>query len=110
MDEIWKPIKYHEKWYHVSNTGKVYAVLLGRELVQTTTNHNYKTVHLNKGRRHKQRLVHRLVAEAFLPNPEKKPHVHHIDHNTLNNHVDNLMWVTKEEHQTIHANERSIRP
>lgn len=46
--------------------------------------------------------VHVLVAMAFIPNPENKPIVHHIDENPANNCVDNLMWVTPEEHNEIH--------
>jgi len=42
-------------------------------------------------------FVHRVVARAWIPNPENKPQVHHIDHNKKNNSVDNLMWVTNAE-------------
>ena len=46
--------------------------------------------------------IHRAVAAAFLPNPENKPHVHHIDGDKRNNCADNLMWVTREEHGKLH--------
>lgn len=53
---------------------------------------------VNKGR-------HYWIALAFIPNPENKPEVHHIDKNPLNNCVENLMWVTREEHLLIHKDE-----
>lgn len=49
--------------------------------------------------------VHRLVAMAFMPNPDKKPIVHHIDKNPINNDLSNLMWVTEKEHKFFHKDE-----
>ena len=51
--------------------------------------------------------VHRLVAEAFIPNTHDYDVVHHIDHNPLNNNVENLVWVSSEQHYIEHLNERS---
>lgn len=51
-------------------------------------------------------FLHRLVAEAFIPNPDNLPVVHHIDGNPLNNRVDNLMWMSVEDHVKLHENDR----
>ena len=53
--------------------------------------------------------VHRLVAKAYVPNPECKPEIHHIDENPLNNNASNLMWVTRKEHQSFHKGEINPR-
>jgi len=50
--------------------------------------------------------IHRLVAEAFIPNPDNLPIVHHIDHNPLNNRVDNLMWMSIEDHNKLHEEDK----
>lgn len=55
-------------------------------------------------------LIHRLVAEAFIPNPENKPIVHHKNENPRDNRICNLMWVTEEEHKKIHESRMGSLP
>lgn len=97
MVEIWKDIKGYEGLYRVSNTGKVFSYKSNRELHANT--HGYLVVGLTKDKKQRHKYIHRLVAEAFLPNPKNKPEVNHIDHNTHNNHVTNLEWVTPTENK-----------
>jgi len=61
---------------------------------------NYLTVTLRKDNKSHNKLVHRLVAEAFIPNPQDKPQVNHKDKNAMNNKVDNLEWVTPQENSS----------
>ena len=74
-----------------------------RELTYTLNNRGYFSV----GIRRKTFMVHRLVALAFIPNPEQKPHVNHIDGNKLNNHVSNLEWCTAKENN-LHARQTGL--
>lgn len=108
-DEIWKPIIGFEGSYEVSDYGNIRSldrivqcrdvngntydrVYPGKMMMQGDVD-GYKTVTI-KG---KVKLVHRLVAEAFIPNPENKPEVNHKDRNHSNNILSNLEWVTKIE-------------
>ena len=75
-----------------------------RELTYTLNNRGYYSV----GIRRKTLMVHRLVALAFIPNPEQKPFVNHIDGNKLNNHVSNLEWCTVQENN-LHARQTGLR-
>lgn len=101
MDEIWKPVIGYEGLYEVSNLGRVKG--LERQgnwrdniLTQCMIG-NYVKVSLTVNGKSQNKLVHRLVAQAFIPNPENKPEVNHKDGNKLNNCLDNLEWVTKSE-------------
>ena len=105
--EIFVPVKGAEGYYEVSNTGKVRSILGGRrkgvELRQCKrTKAGYLSVSLVKGRQVQSASVHRLVASAFLSNPDNKRTVNHKDNNPANNDVSNLEWATYSE-QEVHA-------
>ena len=100
MGEIWKDIPGYEGLYQVSNLGNVKSLFRYRRKLSIQTQPNgYKAVVLYKNGNKKFKLVHRLVAEAFIPNPYKKPAVNHLDENRGNNVVSNLEWVTNKENQ-----------
>lgn len=109
MEEIWKPIPGYEGYYEVSNTGKVKSVTriimrsngrpqtwYGKIKCASSDELGYQRVDLRKEGSHKKELVHRLVAMAFLPNPDNLPIVNHKDENPSNNNVDNLEWCTQD--------------
>lgn len=92
IKEIYKPIKgYH---YEVSNTGQVRNVKTGLILKQFLNNYGYCQVDLCKEGIKKTFKVHRLVAQAFIPNPKNLPEVNHRDENKLNNRLENLEWCS----------------
>lgn len=97
MSILWKQTVGEFSNYEVSNTGLVRNKET-KKLLKIHKNHlGYEFVGLsNKGRVRKHR-VHRLVAFAFLENPENKPNINHLDSNPSNNHVDNLQWCTQSE-------------
>ena len=91
--EYWKPIKDYPHLL-VSNTGKVWTTTYNRLLKPQPTNRGYVRIILSKNKTVKQVHLHRLVAEAFIPNPNNLPCVDHIDGNKLNNNADNLQWLS----------------
>lgn len=101
--EIWKPIVGWEGHYEVSNMGRVRNGDL-RILRLTATSHGYRVVNTITANIHKGRYVHRLVATAFIQNPDGKPLVNHKNGVKSDNKASNLEWVTPLENN-IHASE-----
>lgn len=106
--EIWKPVKGYVGLYEVSNLGRVRSLdryvntmggkrMIKGQIMKPRIRNKYLSVNLAKEGIKRDHAVHRLVAEAFIPNQENKPHVNHIDFNIHNNRVDNLNWMTVEE-------------
>ena len=97
--EQWKPIQEFNGEYEVSNLGRVrsmkrYYGVVGRIMPQTIQRTGYYAVTFHMNNKAYCRKVHRLVIEAFTPNPDNLPCINHIDGNKLNNHVSNLEWCT----------------
>lgn len=113
MNEVWKPVVGLEGLYEVSNIGTVRSLPRVAEAPRGRKRliaGGMMKLHDRGGRRkgyisvvmclhgkHKNALVHRLVASAFIPNPESLPQVNHIDGNKANNAVQNLEWVTAKQ-------------
>jgi len=105
MEEIWKNIKGYENKYQVSNYGRVRSLLdnklcLRKEpliLKPYLDDDGYEIIRLSLKSKAKAKKIHRLVAEAFIPNLEDKPCIDHIDRNIKNNNINNLRWVTPKE-------------
>ena len=106
-EEIWKDIEGYERYYQVSSLGRIRSldrVVIckngktkfnkGRVLKPNVRKYGYLQVRLRKttSESDKWLLVHRLVANAFLPNPNNLPQINHKDENPQNNNVDNLEW------------------
>jgi hypothetical protein len=100
-NEVWKVIESYEN-YEISNLGNVKNTNTGR-LLKSCKLGGYVVVGLCKTKV-KTMQLHRLVANAFIPNPENKPHVNHIDKNTNNNNVTNLEWCTPLENNIHKCN------
>lgn len=102
--EIWKDIKGYEGLYQVSNMGRVKTLNynhtgMERVLKESPARGGYKKVILCRENKCKTYQTHRLVAEAFIPNPEGKPCTDHINTIRTDNRVENLRWVTRKENQ-----------
>ena len=109
--EVWKPVVDYEGLYEVSNFGNVRSLkghnncdrvkLLAQHKWEYNNYTSYKNVTLYNRTGGRQTIrVHRLVATAFIPNPDNLPCVNHKDENTFNNNVDNLEWCTNQYNTT----------
>jgi hypothetical protein len=115
MTESWLPIEFYEGIYEVSSIGQVRSLtrvatktgnkgtsytytITGRILKPKLTRAGYYEYKLSNGKKHdlSDYRANRLVAAAFIPNPTNLPVVHHINHNKLDNRVENLKWVTHQ--------------
>lgn len=108
MEEIWKPVVGYEGLYEVSSFGRVKSLKKNRIKNTEGVYNDYVQVGLSKKSKVLNIRLHRIVALAFIPNPENKKTVNHIDCNKINNHVSNLEWVSqKENNQSYQAFKRN---
>lgn len=118
MNETWKDVVGYEGLYQASNLGRIKRILFVNNQVtkkqehilkQTTNKHNRKYVSLYKNGVKKTCIVHRIIAKAFIPNPNNYPQINHIDGHPDNNNVDNLEWCTAKQN-CIHAYHNNLTP
>lgn len=97
--EQWKDIKDYEGLYQISNFGVVKSLRKNKIMKTSISNAGYEFVMLWKNGKGQSKSIHRLVLEAFIPNPDlsKYTDCDHIDNNKLNNNIDNLRWCTHKE-------------
>ena len=96
-DEIWKPVLNYEGLYSVSNLGRIYSERRNVILKPEISDCGYLRIRFKKNGSQRRFRVHRVVAFAFLENPEDKPYVNHKNHNKIDNRLCNLEWVTPSE-------------
>lgn len=114
MKETWKDVKGYEGLYQVSGDGRVRRLPWLRcnriNYLHSTEDkrHGYCRVMLSKYGVSKRFLVHRLVAAAFIPNPDNKPCVDHINRNRSDNRVENLRWCTHKENNNFEETRKTM--
>lgn len=97
--ELWKDIEDYEGQYEISSEGRVANKRTGKVLKTFVCGSGYSEIILTKGSQRKPKLIHRLVAEAFIPNPEGKREVNHKNGDKFDNDISNLEWATPSENQ-----------
>lgn len=107
--EQWKDIKGFEEFYQISNFGRIKSkdrylrtcgngirFVKGRIIKPVICTNGYYEAHLRVNGKRTVKMLHRVVAEAFIENPDNLPEVNHKDENPANNHVENLEWCTSK--------------
>ena len=97
INEQWKPVEGYEGLYEISNLGRVKSLKYGKERIMKPgkDGNGYLLVHLYKNGKPKMFKVHRLVAEAFIPNPFDFSEINHINEDKTNNIVSNIEWCNR---------------
>lgn len=95
--ERWKDVPGYEGLYQISNNGRVRNAKRQRVKKLSNNGNGYKQTMLSKAGVREYPLVHRLVASAFIPNPDNKPHINHKNGIKIDNRVSNLEWCTMSE-------------
>lgn len=107
--EEWRPIEGYDRKYYISSFGRVKSLKRQPRILKTFVNNKgYRRVCLSKDGHARYYLVSRLVAQAFCENdnPKEKTTVDHIDTNKLNDHADNLRWLSPKENTQIYYREQ----
>jgi len=109
QDEVWKDVVGYEGLYRISNQGTVCRLYKNGKVNFMTPRilNGYWRVKLCNGNTQKEYFLHRLIAQAFIPNPENKPEINHINGIKTDNRIENLEWVTRSEN-AIHATKTGL--
>jgi hypothetical protein len=105
--EKWKDIDGYEGKYQISNYARARNIQTGNILKTVKGKTGYKVLSVYNGK-HKTFKLHRLIALAFIPNPDNKPCINHKDGDKLNNSIENLEWVTHSENNK-HAFDNGLK-
>ncbi|MCQ2053088.1 MAG: HNH endonuclease [archaeon] len=94
--------------YIIFDDGRLFYLKTNKFIEPYYNNRGHLKVSIYNDNKKRTTFIHRLVAEAFIPNPNNLDSVHHLDRNKNNNNVENLMWISNADHMALHKNKRVI--